>query len=69
MLSTCQLEQPSIAASVLMLNLAVNLPAAQGCLLEVGLPCKGSKLWPWACLRQEAGQAVIGGLAELNGQC
>lgn len=31
-------------------------------------PCTGSKPWPWARLRQEAGRAVIGGAAVLSGQ-
>lgn len=31
-------------------------------------PCKGSKRWPWARLRQEAGRAVIGGAAVLSSQ-
>ena len=31
-------------------------------------PCEGSKPWPWARLRQEAGRAVIGGTAVLSGQ-
>ena len=31
-------------------------------------PCQGSKPWPWARPRQEAGQAVIGSAAELGGR-